>query len=355
MEQYHRLLREILENGNVQFEPRTEEFILGISGWQSHYDLSEGFPLVTTKNVPPRLPFEELFWKLKGERSVKSLFDKNVHIWDANAFQHYLKREGLEENISKHTEKWVDEFEKWKKKLITGKENGDLGPVYGFQWRHWINKDGKEIDQLEKLIDGIREKPGSRYHILNAYNVGDLSEMALGPCPFWHQFTVYDDQLDLHMVQRSCDTFLGVPFNIAQDSLLLKMVAEETGLNARKFIHTTNNTHLYLGVPPRSNFWLESENVQEFQEKVKSVSERKEYKDVRNWYLSRTSEEDDINYGKDHIPDVLTQLAKRPRDLPKIGLNQTSIYDAIEKNVGNVVSVREYRPHRWKTNSIMAA
>ena len=213
----------------------------------------------------------------------------------------------------------------------------------------------KDIDQLDQLLKGIREKPGSRYHVLNAYNVGDLKEMALGPCPFWHQFTVYDDQLDLHMVQRSCDTFLGVPFNIAQDSLLAHMIARETGLEARNFIHTTINTHIYLGVSPRSDFWKNPANVLEFQTKVDDVTEISDYKEVRDWYLSEASEEKELDIGKDHIPDVLTQLSKEPRSLPTLELRMGSIYEAIEKPVGEVAKVLDYNPHKWKTNSQMAA
>lgn len=371
MQQYHELLKEILVNGEVQYEPRTQEYILGIPGFQRVYDLRDGFPLVTTKNVPFRLPAEELFWKLRGERNVKSLFDRNVHIWDANAFQKYLQNNGLDKEIFKHTKKWSEEFEVWKERLSKGGEDGDLGPVYGHQWRHWKKpvfvpahsegtewiSDGwkiKEVDQLENLLKGIKNKPGSRYHVLNAYNVGDLSDMALGPCPFWHQFTVYGDQLDLHMVQRSCDAFLGVPFNIAQDALLTHMVAKETGLEARKFIHTTINTHIYLGVPPRSNFWMDPKNVQEFQIRVDNVFGKEGYKGIREWYLIKAPIEREPNVGKDHIPDVLTQLSKIPRELPTLEIRTSSLYDAIEKPVGETACVLNYDPHKWKTNSLMA-
>ncbi len=372
MKQYHDLLKEILTKGEVQYEPRTEEYILGIPGFQRVYDLREGFPLMTTKNVPIRLPAEELFWKLRGERSVKSLFDRTVHIWDANAFQKYLQNNGLDKEIPKHTKRWAEEFEAWKERLSKGKEDGDLGPVYGYQWRHWKKPifvkghaegiewvpdqwEVKEVDQLEKLLKGIKEKPGSRYHILNAYNVGDLSDMALGPCPFWHQFTVYGNSLDLHMVQRSCDTFLGIPFNIAQDSLLAHLVARETGLEARRFIHTTVNTHIYLGVPPRSDFWTNPANVTEFQMRVDNISGKVDYKEVRDWYLIKAPIERELDVGKDHIPDVLTQLAKKPRDLPTLILENIPLYDAIEKPAEEIVRVSDYNPHKWKTNSQMAA
>src|SRR3989344_2333780 len=140
MEQYHQLLKEILGKGDVMYEPRTEEFILGIGGWQSKYDLRKGFPLMTTKNVPPRLPFEELFWKLRGERNVKGLVDRNVHIWTANAFDRYLKNKGLREDFPKHSSQWNEEFARYKDRLALDSEfastAGDLGPVYGYQWRH---------------------------------------------------------------------------------------------------------------------------------------------------------------------------------------------------------------------------
>ena len=205
------------------------------------------------------------------------------------------------------------------------------------------------------MLRSIREQPGSRYHLLNSYNVGDRDDMALGPCPFWHQFTVYGDQLDLHMVQRSCDTFLGVPFNIAQDALLTHMVAKETGLQPRRFIHTTINTHLYLGVPPRSDFWTNPDNVIEFQRRVREVENRADYREVREWYLGQTAEEGELNFGKDHIPDALTQLAKMPREGGTLIIGDVSFYEAIKRPVEEIVGVENYNPHRWKTNSVMAA
>ena len=165
MEQYHQLLKEILGRGEVQFEPRTQEYTLGISAHQSIYDLRQGFPLMTTKRVPPRFPFEELFWKLRGERSVGSLVKRGIHIWDANAFDHYLKRNWLKEKFPKHSPEWNAEFERYTHKIAEDPEfariEGDLGPVYGYQWRHWKKTDGTEVDQLQNLLRSIREKPGS--------------------------------------------------------------------------------------------------------------------------------------------------------------------------------------------------
>lgn len=377
MKQYQDLLKGILSKGDVQFEPRTQEYILGLSSWQSVYDLRKGFPLITTKNVPPRLPFEELFWKLRGERNVKSLFDRDVHIWDANAFDRYLRENSLKDEFPKHSQEWNKEFEKYKQRLGDDPEfaetAGDLGPVYGYQWRHWKrpvfvpgHAEGynwesdqwkiEEIDQLSNLLKGIKEKPGSRYHVLSSWNVGDLQDMALGPCPFWHQFTVYGENLDLTMVQRSCDVFLGVPFNIAQDSLLAHMVANETDLNPRLFNHNFVNVHAYLGVPPRSEFWIDEKNVKEFQERFEEIDEGSGYLDLNEWYLENAPEESQGNEKKDHIPFILEQLSKAPRESPFLEIKEEiSLLDAIKRPVGEYVEVKNYEPHKWDSKANMAA
>jgi len=376
MKQYHELLKGILSEGDVQFEPRTQEYILGLSAWKSVYDLREGFPLITTKNVPPRLPFEELFWKLRGERNIKSLFDRDVHIWEANAFDRYLRKNKLKDEFPKHSQEWNQEFEKYKGKLANDPDSvggGDLGPVYGYQWRHWMNPvfvrghaegtkwvndnwDLKEIDQLSNLFKEIKEKPGSRYHVLSSWNVADLGDMALGPCPFWHQFTVYRENIDLTMVQRSCDVFLGVPFNIAQDSLLTHMVANETNLNPRLFNHIFVNVHAYLGVPPRSEFWTDEKKVKEFQDRFRDVEEVSEYLDIRNWYLKTAPDESSGNERKDHVPFILEQLSKPPRELPSLKIKkEIPLLDAIEMPVGEYAEVKNYKPHKWNSRATMAA
>ncbi len=360
MEQYHKLLKRILGHGDVQFEPRTQEYILGISAWQSVYDLRDGFPLMTTKNVPPRLPFEELFWKLRGERNVKSLVDKNVHIWTANAFDRYLKRNGLREKFPKHSQGWNQGFEEYKDKIANDPDfafvKGDLGPVYGYQWRHWKKQDGEEVDQLTNLLKGVPEKPGSRYHILSSWNVGDLPDMALGPCPFWHQFSIFGENMDLTTVQRSCDVFLGVPFNIAQDSLLVNMVANETGFRPRFFNHSYVNVHSYLGVPPRTNFWADEKNVRKFQQIFRRIKDRSEYLDLREWYLKNSSEESPGNERKDHIPFILEQLSKIPKKLPQLQIKKrVSLLEAIEMPVMNYLEVQDYDPYKWDSKAEMAA
>ncbi len=358
MKQYHDLLREILVNGEVQYEPRTQERILGIPGAQYDFDVGEGFPLVTTRQIFPRLAFEELFWKLRGERNVKSLSDRNVNYWNANAFQVHLRRSGLDSVFKKHSREWEAEFEKYNERLTKdpefAEEAGDLGPIYGFQWRHWPRSEGGEVDQLENLLNGLRERPGSRYHILNSWNPGDLPDMAIGPCPFWHQFTVHGDKLDLHMVQRSCDVLLGVPYNDAQDSALLHMIAQEAELEPRRFIHTFINVHAYLGVPPRADFWMDSENVGKFQDMVDRVVKREDYLSVREWYLENAPQEDELNEGKDHIPTILTQLSKEPKKLPTIAIVDIPLFEAIQLSAKEVLTVKDYNYHKWDSKARMA-
>lgn len=360
MRQYHKILKDILGKGEVQYEPRTQEYILGISGSQSTYNVNKTFPLMTTKFVPPRLPFEEVFWKLRGERNVKSLVDRNVNFWTANAFDRYLKNQGLREKIPKHSLEWNEEFENYTQRIKEDPEfaewAGDLGPVYGFQWRHWDDSEGKEIDQLEKMLKGIKERPGSRYHTLSAWNVGDLSKMALGPCPFWHQFNIWGKNMDLHMVQRSNDIYLGVPFNVAQDALLLRMIAKETGFTPRNLIHTTINTHAYLGVQPRSDFWMDEKNVKEFQNKFNRIKSREDYLELKEWYLSSAPEESFGNEKKDHIPFILEQLSKEPKTLPILSFKEeVPLMEAIEMNPLDLVNIHNYKPEKWDSKAEMAA
>jgi thymidylate synthase len=357
MKQYQSLLKEIIETGDVMYEPRTEELTIGLAGAQRVFDLEKGFPLVTTKNVGSRWPFEELLWKLRGEMSVKSLHDKGIDIWDANAFDHYLKKEKLTVEIPKHSEAWESEFRVYKKKLDDGTEEGDLGPVYGYQWRHGFKREDKEIDQLKSVIDKIKKNPGSRYHLMTAWNPSDLPDSALGPCPMLHQFSVFGNYLDLQVYQRSCDTFLGVPFNIAQDSLLNHLVAKETGLKARKFIHTYGNVHIYLGVGNRAEFWKDENNVKDFKDKIKKINTKTPkvaYLDTLDWYLEKAGEEEEINNDKDHIPKVLELLSKRPRKLPTIELKDVEFWDAINLEAKEIVSVKGYNPHVWNSKARMA-
>ena len=209
MKQYLELLNHILTTGTDK-EDRTGTGTRSVFGYQMRFNLSEGFPLLTTKKLHLKSIIHELLWFLKGDTNVKYLQDNGVRIWN----------------------EWAD-------------ENGDLGHIYGYQWRSWPAYDGTYIDQISDAIDQIKNNPSSRRIIVSAWNVGDIPSMKLPPCHAFFQFYVADGKLSLQLYQRSADTFLGVPFNIASYALLLMMVAQVTGLEAGDFVHTMGDTHLY--------------------------------------------------------------------------------------------------------------
>jgi thymidylate synthase len=210
MRQYLDLMRQVLEHG-ARKQDRTGTGTLSIFGAQLRFDLSQSFPLLTTKKVHLKSITHELLWFLKGETNTKYLKENGVTIWD----------------------EWAD-------------KNGDLGPVYGYQWRSWPAADGRHIDQITQVIEQIRKTPDSRRMIVSAWNVGDLDKMALMPCHAFFQFYVANGRLSCQLYQRSADFFLGVPFNIASYSLLTLMVAQVTGLKPGELVHTFGDTHLYL-------------------------------------------------------------------------------------------------------------
>ncbi|MFA9211910.1 MAG: thymidylate synthase [Moraxellaceae bacterium] len=209
MKQYHDLLTHILDNGTFKGD-RTGTGTISTFGYQMRFDLAEGFPALTTKKLHLRSIIHELLWFLKGETNIQYLKENNVSIWD----------------------EWAD-------------ENGDLGPVYGYQWRSWPTPDGRKIDQISQLIDQIKNNPNSRRLLVSAWNVAYVDEMALPPCHTMFQFYVADGKLSCQLYQRSADTFLGVPFNIASYALLTMMIAQVCGLQPGEFIHTFGDVHIY--------------------------------------------------------------------------------------------------------------
>lgn len=208
--QYLNLLRDILDNG-VRRDDRTGTGTLGVFGRQMRFDLSKGFPVLTTKKLHLRSIIVELLWFLRGETNIAYLKDNGVRIWD----------------------EWAD-------------AEGELGPVYGKQWRSWTAPDGRVIDQIEKLVHGLKTNPNSRRHIVTAWNPADVDDMALPPCHCLFQFFVADGKLSCQLYQRSADVFLGVPFNIASYALLTMMLAQVVGLEPGDFVHTLGDAHLYL-------------------------------------------------------------------------------------------------------------
>ena len=209
MKQYLDLMQHVLNNG-ISKEDRTGTGTRSVFGYQMRFDLGAGFPALTTKKVHLRSIIHELLWFLKGDTNIKYLHDNGVSIWD----------------------EWAD-------------ENGDLGQVYGYQWRSWPAANGKHIDQISQAVNQIRETPDSRRIIVSAWNVGEIEAMALPPCHAFFQFYVADGRLSCQLYQRSADIFLGVPFNIASYALLTMMMAQATGLKPGEFIHTLGDAHLY--------------------------------------------------------------------------------------------------------------
>ena len=255
MKQYLDLLQHVLDHG-VRKPDRTGTGTLSVFGYQMRFDLNEGFPLLTTKKLHTRSIFHELLWFLKGSTNIGYLRDNNVTIWD----------------------EWAD-------------AEGNLGPVYGYQWRSWPTADGKHIDQISQVVDSLKNNPDSRRHLVCAWNVGDVDKMALPPCHVLFQFYVADGKLSCQLYQRSCDIFLGVPFNIASYALLTHMMAQVTGLRVGDFVHTLGDAHIYLN----------------------------------------------------HLEQVKTQLQRDPRPLPRLALNPAvnSIFGFSFEDI----TVEGYDPH----------
>lgn len=255
MKQYHELLKTVLDFG-AQKDDRTGTGTLSMFGYQMRFNLEDGFPLLTTKKLHTRSIFHELLWFLKGETNIKYLHDNKVTIWD----------------------EWAD-------------ENGELGPVYGKQWRAWETADGRKIDQISNVIEQIKKNPDSRRLLVVAFNPGEVDKMALPPCHAFFQFYVANGKLSCQLYQRSADIFLGVPFNIASYALLTHMVAQVCNLKVGEFVHTLGDAHLYLN----------------------------------------------------HIDQAKLQLTRQPKPLPKLKLNPNvkNIFDFKFEDI----EIVEYDPH----------
>jgi thymidylate synthase len=223
MEQYHQLLKHILAHGTVK-EDRTGVGTRSVFGYQMRFDLSEGFPLVTTKKLHLKSIIYELLWFLNGDTNIKYLNDNGVSIWN----------------------EWAD-------------EQGDLGPVYGYQWRSWPGRNGEKIDQISKLMQQLKSKPDSRRHIVTAWNPAEVDQMALPPCHALFQFYVAEGRLSCQLYQRSCDTFLGLPFNIASYALLVHMIAQQCELEPGDFVWTGGDVHIYNNHLDQVNLQLSRE------------------------------------------------------------------------------------------------
>lgn len=305
MDQYLQLCQTILANGAVK-DDRTGTGTKSIFGYQMRFDLTKGFPLLTTKRTAMRLIVSELLWFLKGDTNVRTLIAENNHIWDEWAFEKWVKSEdyngpdmtdfGLRAAQDEAFQQIVDEqMTIFRERILSddefAKSYGDLGPVYGRQWRSWPSADGTSIDQLKNVIHSLKNNPDSRRHIVTAWNPSEVDQMALPPCHTFFQFYVADNKLSCQLYQRSADVFLGVPFNIASYALLTHLIARECNLEVGEFVHTLGDAHIY----------------------------------------------------SNHINQVNEQLTREPRDLPilTISSEKESIFELETSDI----SIEGYNPH----------
>lgn len=259
MRTYLDFLQHILDNG-VQKEDRTGTGTISTFGYQMRFDLSKGFPIVTTKSVPFGLVKSELLWFLKGDNNLKYLLEHNNHIWDEWGFERYVNSEDYTGPDmtdfgrrclvdSQFNDVYQEEMAKYRQAILTdesfAQKHGDLGNIYGVQWRKWQTTDGQVIDQIQNVIDTLKTNPDSRRIIVSAWNPEEVPTMALPPCHTMFQFYVIDGKLSCQLYQRSGDAFLGIPFNISSYALLTHLIANEVGLEVGEFVHTIGDAHIY--------------------------------------------------------------------------------------------------------------
>jgi len=299
MDQYLSLALDVIRNGELKEIDRNDALTISRFGPQMEFDLRDGFPIVTTKKIPVKAVVGELLWFLRGETNVRSLQEQNIKIWD----------------------KWAD-------------EDGELGPVYGKQWRSWEDADGNFHDQIYTAIELLRDDPTNRANIVSAWNVGDLEDMALKPCHAFFQFNSDGEYLDTKLYQRSADVFLGVPFNISSYALLQTMIADQTRLIPRKFVHTFGDAHIYLGEGSVGDWY--SNNLDELRVKLDEQSAE----EVIKWIESERPESD----GSDHLVQMLTQSTRKPKNLPTLNLeNRTNIDDYRDEDI--TLTDYDHHPH----------
>tara|TARA_Y100000310_G_C20689585_1_gene821347 strand:+ start:1036 stop:2169 length:1134 start_codon:yes stop_codon:yes gene_type:complete len=324
--------------------------IISLFGTQNEYDLREGFPLMTTKQMFTKSITHELLWFFTGDTNIKYLEDRNVPIWRGNAFEHNLpamQEEGVfGGDIVKYTQEWDDSMEEYAVRIKDDEEFamrfGDAGPIYPKQWRRWdhIDEDGKvtELDQLGDVIDNMKRKPLGKKHIVSAWNHGDVPNMSLPPCHVLYQMTANEEgEMDMQLYQRSCDQFLGVPFNFTSYSMLAQIIAQEVGLTPRRFVHTFGDAHFYAGEGERGNWYRE--NFNELRDKIKAIDisdidSREDYLDVLEWVNKTAPVERDENGRElegiesyDHVTAILEQLSRTPKKLPRMEIARKSLDD----------------------------
>lgn len=330
-----------------------------LHAYQNRYNLGEGLPILTTKKIHLKSVVHELLWFLKGDTNLKYLADNNVHIWDDDAFNYNL--EGMvtagvfSETFKKNSPEWQEAKKDYINRIKEDPEFaarwGELGPVYGAQWRNWPNfveikdgtgkgtgtyiKDPKGIDQIATVLDGMRKSPTSSRHIVTAWNPSEVSQMALPPCHTLWQLGSDGEQLDLHMFQRSCDMFLGVPFNIASYAILANILSKELGLKPGELNHTFGDNHFYTGAYDRGKW--HRDHFDELKRRMKDTGPR----ETLNWINNSAPAETPETEGMDHVTGILEQLQRTPKELPRIVIADKP-FDQLQFED---IQIKDYDPH----------
>lgn len=357
VEQYREYAKEILTSPRSNFKGGSKGAgIISLFGYQNNYDLTKGFPLLTTKQMPAKSKsmFTELLWFLKGDTNIEYLEKNNSPVWRADVFNHNLEKMSdagiYPSGMIKYSPEWNAAKDDYGERIKTdpnfAKKWGDAGPIYPKQWRRWSkyspvdsqeilykqNENGifvpadvqaykeTEIDQVRGMIEGLKKKPTGKKHLLSGWNVADLEDMSLPPCHTFFQATGNENgEMEMQLYQRSCDSFLGVPFNIAQYAAMTKIIAKEAGMVPKTFIHAFGDAHFYASIGDRTKWY--GQNFEEFQKRTRDAVSLEErtgdltgYLEVRDW-INKNAPADGNMENYDHVTAVLEQLANEPLGL----------------------------------------
>jgi thymidylate synthase len=361
--------------------------IISLFGYQNRYDLSKGFPLVTTKQMPAKSKsmFTELLWFLKGETSIEYMEKNKSPVWRSDAFQYNLEKMSkagiYPKGMEKYSPEWTEALNDYGEKIRTNhdfaKQFGDAGPIYPKQWRRWSkfspveggdkqlyveNEKGvfipiegkayqeKEIDQVRNMIEGLKKKPTGKKHILTGWNVADVPDMSLPPCHLLFQATANENgELEMQLYQRSCDSFLGVPFNIAQYAALTQIIAKEAGMTPKTFVHTFGDAHFYTSIGERTKW--HKENFEELQARVRiakdfeeKTGDKSDYLEVRDW-INKNAPADGNMEKYDHVTGILEQLANESLGLCKLEIADKP-FDELELEDFEIKDYKHHQPIR---------
>ena len=378
MEAFHKLLIKILSDDKSFYKPNRTgiDSISRFGACQITMDLQKGFPALTTKKVPFKTVAHELIWFLRGDTNIRYLVDNKVPIWNGNAFQNYLKNQKLEKQFPQYSPKWHQEFKSYIQKVKTdddfAKEHANLGEVYGAQWRRKENS----IDQIAKAIQTLKDSPQSRRNIVTAWNPDEVDNMALPPCHSLYQLNVRGDFVDLKMYQRSADTFLGVPFNIASYAMLTQILADQIDKKPGELTITFGDAHIYCGADKRGEFHgnrlheinsmvlkaVEDSRLSSIEKFIREndpnslgyaqtileLSQNLDglnhqlFKPIKTWIEKYAPPETKGKELQDHIPQCLELLSREPRELPKLYIAKKPIEELTIEDF----RLDDYNPHK---------